>query len=92
MKLKKTGLVAKIVILIIALYALVSLLSLRSQLEDYKNQLTDIQLQTEQQRRENEELRSVLDAYAGEEGMESVARDGLGLVDKDEIIFYDVSK
>lgn len=92
MKLRKTGLAAKIIIFVIAIYALVSLLSLHNQMDDYKSQLTSLTVQIQQQRETNEELQAALDAYGDQSGIESIARNDLGLVEKDEIIFYDVSR
>ncbi len=61
---------------------LVSLLTLRSQLEDYKSQLTNLQVQIDRQREANEELQAILDKYGDDSVTESIARNDLGLVKK----------
>ena len=81
MKFVKSSLLVKLVILILVVYATVTLVSLRKQ-------ITGSIIATKQ---ENNRLQDSIDALGTDEGVEAVARDKLGMVDEGDIIFYDVS-
>ena len=78
MKLVKSSLLVKLVILILVVYATVTLVSLRKQITE-KNEQEAI-------------LNSSIDALGTDAGVEAVARDKLGMVDEGDIVFYDVGE
>ena len=78
MKLVKSSLLVKLVILILVVYATVTLVSLRKQITA-----------TQQ---ENNRIQDSIDALGTDAGVEAVARDKLGMVDEGDIVFYDVGE
>ena len=90
MKLKRSGLATKIVILALIIYAGASLFSSVQQIR------TELQKNAEQQERvddmyqENSELQYDIDHSTDPEIIEGVVRNNIGLVKPGEIIFYDV--
>lgn len=90
MKLRKTGIFTKIVIIALVAYATVSLLRLKTRLaqaEAYQAQLEEEVSRTEQ---ENAGLSYEIEHSADDSTIEDIARDKLGLVKPGEKIFYDV--
>lgn len=90
MKLRKTGIFTKIVIIALAAYATVSLLTLKEKIaeaEDYHAALEDEVSSTEQ---ENAGLRYEIEHSTDDSTIEAIARDKLGLVMPGEKIFYDI--
>ena len=85
MKFVKSSLLVKLVILILVVYATVTLVRLRSQINE--KGLTSSIASTQQ---ENDRLQSSIDALDTPEGLEQVARDQLGMVSEGEIVFEDV--
>ena len=77
MKLIKSSLLVKLVILILVVYATVTLVKLQSRISDKKA--------------EADALTSSIDKLDTPEGVENVARDKLDMAAEGEIIFYDVS-
>ena len=82
MKFVKSSLLVKLVILILVVYATVTLVSLRQQINE-KN---------EQEAILNSSIASTIDALGTDEGVAAVARDKLGMVEEGDIIFYDVGE
>lgn len=90
MKLRKTGIFTKIVIIALVAYATVSLLRLKTRLaqaEAYQAQLEEEVSRAEQ---ENAGLSYEIEHSADDATIEDIARDKLGLVKPGEKIFYDV--
>ena len=92
MKFVKSSLLVKLVILILVVYATVTLVRLRSQINEKEADaevkgLTSSIASTQQ---ENDRLQSSIDALDTPEGLEQVARDQLGMVSEGEIVFEDV--
>ena len=81
MKFVKSSLLVKLVILILVVYATVTLVRLRSQISESSIASTQ---------QENDRLQSSIDALDTPEGLEQVARDQLGMVSEGEIVFEDV--
>ncbi len=91
MKLKKTGLVTKIVILAIIVYAGISLVSLKVQVSDARETRDELQTQVDGVLQTNTELQYAIDHSTDPETIEDIARNKLGLVKPGEKIFYDVN-
>ena len=92
MKFVKSSLLVKLVILILVVYATVTLVSLRKQITEKTEQEATLTSSIIATKQENNRLEDSIDALGTDEGVEAVARDKLGMVDEGDIIFYDVSK
>lgn len=91
MKIRKAGIITRLVILILIVYAAVTLIGLSSRIDEAQARTADMARQVEERARSNETLNYEI-AHSGDpETYESVARSKLGLVRPGEQIFYDVS-
>lgn len=91
MKFKRAGLVTKIVILAIIVYAGISLVSLKGQVSDARETRDELQTQVYSVLQTNTELQYAIDHSTDPETIEDIARNKLGLVKPGEKIFYDVN-
>lgn len=91
MKLRPAGMITKIVIIALILYAGISLLSLKARIEDAREDMGEMQAKVEKARQENAELQYEIEHSEDEATIEDIARNKLGLVKPGEKIFYDVS-
>ena len=90
MKLTKSSLLVKLVILILVVYATVTLVRLRSQINEKDAEVKGLTSSIASTQQENDRLQSSIDALDTPEGLEQVARDQLGMVSEGEIVFEDV--
>lgn len=90
MRLKRSSLLTKLLILVLVVYATVTLVSLQSQVTKKNAEAQALQSSIEAARQENLRLQQAIDDLDTDEGVEAVARKKLGLVSKGEIVFYDV--
>ena len=90
MKFVKSSLLVKLVILILVVYATVTLVRLRSQLSENEAEAAGLASSVAGTQQENDRLQSSIDALDTPEGLEQVARDQLGMVSEGEIVFEDV--
>lgn len=90
MKLKRSGILIKIVILALVVYAGVNLFSLKRQTETAQEKHDELQQQVDDAMRVNSELQYDIDNSTDPEIIEDVARSDIGLVKPGEKIFYDV--
>lgn len=84
---KRSKLLTKIVVLCTIVLSMVALLTIRQQLLDtqaMKDALNDKAAQLEQ---ENGQLEDKIDSLGSVDSVEQIARDELGLVDPDSVIF-----
>lgn len=86
----RTGLLIKIVIAAIVIFAGVSIISLKSQISTAKEQQAQLQTQVDEALQENNELEYAISHANDPETIEDVARSKVGLVEPGEKIFYDV--
>ena len=75
MKFVRSSLLVKLVILIVVVYAVVTLVSLRSQIAD---------------KQKNGKLEEAIANADSDEGVTAIAREKLGMVSNGEIVFKDV--
>ena len=92
MKLVKTSLLVKLVILILVVYATVTLVSLRKQITEKNEQEAILNSSIAATQQENNRIQDSIDALGTDAGVEAVARDKLGMVDEGDIVFYDVGE
>ena len=92
MKLVKSSLLVKLVILILVVYATVTLVSLRKQITEKNEQEAILNSSLAATQQENNRIQDSIDALGTDAGVEAVARDKLGMVDEGDIVFYDVGE
>ncbi len=92
MKLVKSSLLVKLVILILVVYATVTLVSLRKQITEKNEQEAILNSSIAATQQENNRIQDSIDALGTDTGVEAVARDKLGMVDEGDIVFYDVGE
>lgn len=90
MKLKRAGILSKLLILVIVGYALYSIASVRVNIADAQNNLTSLTQQVEDAQQENARLEYEIEHSEDPETIEQIAREKLGLVKPGEKIFYDI--
>lgn len=89
MKMKRAGMLTKLLLLILLVAAMTTFLNLRSQAKDLAQQQAALEEANERQRRENEALSAAIAEKDDPERIAEVARKRLGLVEPGEIVFYD---
>ena len=87
---KRTGFLAKIVVLALLIYMVISLLDLRGKIQDVQAQRDILARQVTDQRLENQKLADAIANSDDPEMLEQVARDR-GYVQENEILFIDVA-
>ena len=92
MKLVKSSLLVKLVILILVVYATVTLVSLRKQITEKNEQEAILNRSIAATQQENNRIQDSIDALGTDAGVEAVASDKLGMVDEGYIVFYDVGE
>ena len=90
MRFKRSSLVTMVLILVLVVYATVTLVSLQSQVTEKETQAAALQDDITAAQQENLRLEQAINALGTDEGVEAVARQKLGLVAPGEILFYDV--
>ncbi len=89
MKVKRAGMLTKLLLLILMVITLTAFLNLRSQVKALTEQRSALEWQNARQRQENEALAAAIADKDNPERIADVARDRLGYVAPGEIIFYD---
>ena len=89
MRMKRAGMLTKLLILILLVATLTTYLNLRSELRALAAQKTVQERQTERVRQENEALSAAIAQKDDPERIAAVARERLGYVAPGEIVFYD---
>ncbi len=89
LKFKKSSLLVKLVILIVLVYATVTLVSLQNQVTQKKEESAALSEQVAQLQQANNVLQESIDNLQTSAGIEAIARNKLGLVKDGEIVFYD---
>ena len=90
MRLKRAGLLTKLVIVVLLVYLATSLLDLRGQIQSVQEEREALEQQVEEQRLDNRRLEDAIESSDDPETLERVAREK-GYVKQNEIIYYDVA-
>ena len=90
MKLKKAGLLTKLLIVAMVAYAGYTIITVRTHTAEAVNQLNSLTKQVEQAQQENARLEYEIEHSTDPETIEEIAREKLGLVKPGEKIFYDI--
>lgn len=91
MKLKRAGLLTKVVVLGLLIYMATALLNLRTQIQEVEAQRADIALQVSALQNENEQLQTAISNSDDPAVLEQAARER-GYVGQNETIFKDVAR
>ncbi len=91
MKLKRSGVLSKLVVLILLVFTAVTLLNIRSRLQAAEIQLSQYQEAVDQQRETNAALADDIANSGDPDTVLAVAKDKMGLVEEGEVIFYDTT-
>ena len=91
MKFVKSSLLVKLVILIVVVYATVTLMSLRRQITAKQAEAAQLTSSITSAEQENSRLNDAIENIDTDAGVEAVAREKLGMVAEGEIVFQDVS-
>jgi len=90
MRFKHSSLLTKLLVLVLVVYATVTLVSLQSQVTEKKAEVESLESSIDAAKQENLRLEQAIDALDTDEGVEAVARQKLGWVSKGEIVFNDM--
>lgn len=90
MKIKRSSFLIKLIVLILVVYATVTLVSLQSQIQQKRQQASQLNADIAETQQEIGRLQEALDQVDTDDGVEAIARQKLGLVQDGEIVFHDV--
>ena len=89
MKVKRAGMLTKLLILILLVATVTTYLNLRKELRGLTAQQATLERQNEKRRQENDALAAAIAQKDDPERIAAVARERLGYVAPGEIVFYD---
>ena len=92
MRLKKSGIITKIVIFALIIYAAVSLVNMRARIGGALVKQEELKQQVAEKEASNQELQYKIDHKDDKETMADVARDDLNLVEPGEKVFTESGK
>lgn len=90
MRLRKSSMLTKLIVLALAVYAIVMLLSLQTQISQQNEANAALQAAITATEQENQRLQQAIERVGSREGVEEVARNKLGFVTEGEMIFYNL--
>lgn len=90
MRFQKSSLVTKLLVLVLVVYATVTLVRLQDQLTAKKAEAAQMSQELDAIEQENQRLEQAIDALDTDEGIAAVARQKLGMINRNQIVFYDV--
>ena len=91
MKFVRSSLLVKLILLIVVVYATVTLVSLRRQITEKQAEAAQLPSSITSAEQENSRLTDAIENIDTDAGVEAVAREKLGMVAEGEIVFQDVS-
>lgn len=89
MKLKKAGIITKIVVIALLAYSLITLAVLAGKIDDVQAEQDLLRSQAQSLEIRNAELDYAITHSTDDDVISDIARDELGLVNSDEQVFYD---
>ena len=87
MRLKRTGIATKIILCILAVYAVTSIVSLRSKISDAQAESDILTAQAAEIAAENDELGYALENQEDDDVIRDIAREELGLGERGEKVY-----
>ena len=91
MKFVRSSLLVKLILLIVVVYATVTLVSLRRQISAKQAEAAQLTSSITSAEQENSRLTDAIENIDTDAGVKAVAREKLGMVAEGEIVFQDVS-
>lgn len=92
MRLRKSSLITKLIILAVMIYAVVTVVTLQPQINALKTERDALEAQVAAAEQENLELQEDIDSLGSDEAVMDIARERLNLVEDGEIVFIDSGK
>ncbi len=89
MRFKKTSIWAKLLLIIVAIYAVVTLVDLQDRVADANAQVAALEEQVLYAEQENALVEQELSELGTDKSIMKIARTRLGMVEAGEIVFYD---
>lgn len=90
MQFKRSSWLTKILLLVLVAYATVTLVSLQSQVTQKNAEAAQLEEDIAAAKQENLRLEQTINSLETDEGVEAVARQKLGWVSENEIVFIDM--
>ena len=89
MKLPRSGMISKVIVCALIVYACTNLFALRGRIETARDELSELRRLVAEKEIANAELEYEIEHYNEPEVISDIARTDLGLVLPGEIVFYD---
>ena len=89
MRFRRAGIITIVVIVVLMVYASVTLINMNKRINAAEAQQEELSRQVEEKEVGNAEIQYAIDNKDDDETKADIARDSLGLVDPDEKVFYD---
>lgn len=89
MRFKKTSFLTKLLLLIVAVYAVYMLVRLQDRIQVARQTVSDLEAQVVYAEQDNAQLKQDLDDIDSDRSVKSIARNRLGMVEAGEIVFRD---
>lgn len=89
MKLKKAGIITKLVVIALLVYGLITLVVLVGKISDVNAEQDLLRQEAQELEIRNAELDYAIEHSTDDDVISDIARDELGLVEPDEQVFYD---
>ena len=89
MRFKKTSFLTKLLLLIVAVYAVYMLVRLQDRIQVARQTVSDLEAQVVYAEQDNAQLKQDLKDIDSDRSVKSIARNRLGMVEAGEIVFRD---
>ncbi len=89
MRFKKTSFLTKLLLLIVAVYAVFTLVRLQDRIQIARQTVSDLEAQVVYAEQDNAQLEQDLKDLDSDRSVKSIARNRLGMVEAGEIVFRD---
>ena len=89
MRFKKTSFLTKLLLLIVAVYAVYTLVRLQDRIQIARQTVSDLEAQVVYAEQDNALITQELDDIDSDRSVKSIARNRLGMVEAGEIVFRD---
>lgn len=89
MRFKKTSFLTKLLLLIVAVYAVYMLVRLQDRIQVARQTVSDLEAQVVYAEQDNAQLKQDLNDIDSDRSVRSIARNRLGMVEAGEIVFRD---
>ena len=88
MRLRRTGILTKIVIAVLLVYGVASIIRLSARIDSAKEDVEELEQQMADIAAENDDMQYAIDHSEDEDVIRDIARDKLGLVEPGEEVYY----